>query len=133
MYLNKIQIIGNLTRDPELKALPNGQNVCSFSVATNRTWKDAEGSKKEEVEFHNCVSFGKQAETLAMYMKKGSQIYVEGRNRTRNWDGTDGKKIYRTEIMVENFQFGAKAGGATASKDSAEPQDEEINPEDIPF
>ena len=107
MYLNKATIIGNITRDPELKALPSGSNVVNFSVATNRSWKDKEGQKQEDVEYHNVVAFGKQAEVIAQYMKKGSQILVEGRLQTRSWE-TDGVKKYSTEIIVENFQFGRK-------------------------
>lgn len=107
MYLNKATIIGNLTRDPELKALPSGQNVASFSVATNRTWKDKDGQKQEDVEYHNIVVFGKTAENVARYMKKGSQILIEGRIQTRSWE-KDGEKKYRTEIVAESVQFGSK-------------------------
>ena len=115
MYLNKVQLLGNLTRDPELKALPNGTKVASFSLATNRTWKDANGAKQEAVEYHNCVVFGRTAETIAQYMKKGSQLYVEGRLQTRSWDDkTSGEKKYRTEIVVETSQFGNKPQGGTA-------------------
>lgn len=149
MYINKTQLLGNLTRDPELKALPSGMQVCSFSLATNRTWKAEDGTRKEAVEYHNCVCFGKQGENIAMYMKKGSQLYVEGRNQTRSWDGADGKKLYRTEVIVENSQFGNKPVGSAASAPrdehdqtntaaaSTEPTveygDDDINPEDIPF
>ncbi len=150
MYLNKAQVIGNLTRDPELKSLPSGIKVCSFSVATNRSWKDQNGVKKDSTEYHNIVAFAKPAELIAQYMKKGSSIYVEGRMQTRSWDAADGQKKYRTEIVLENFQFGPKGtggsseGGASSSKpaqkessneeiDSIEYPDEDINPEDIPF
>lgn len=139
MYLNKTQIIGNLTRDPELKALPSGVQVVSFSIATNRTWKNKEGQKQEEVEFHNCVAFGKSAEIIAQYMKKGSSMYVEGRNKTRSWDGADGKKMYRTEIIVDNFQFGSKSQSTVAAEKKADADDSEIappddiNPDDIPW
>lgn len=108
MYLNKCQLIGNLTRDPETKALPSGSNVTSFSLATNRTWKDANGQKQEAVDFHNVVFFGKAGDIIAQYCQKGSQLYVEGRLTTRSWDGQDGKKNYRTEIVGEQFQFGNK-------------------------
>ena len=84
MYINKAMIFGNLTRDPELRALPSGASVCSFSIATNRVYKKADGSKAEEVEYHNIVVFGRQAETCAQYLKKGSSAYVEGRLRTRS-------------------------------------------------
>ncbi|MCC7436370.1 single-stranded DNA-binding protein [Candidatus Nomurabacteria bacterium] len=153
MYLNKVFLIGNLTRDPELKALPTGTKVASISLATNRTWKDAQGMKKESVEYHNVVAFARQAEVIAQYCKKGSSIYIEGRIQTRSWDATDGSKKYRTEIVLENFQFGPKGGGsgtgapatgphsdaeapqgdAKADLDTIEYPEEEINLEDIPF
>jgi single-strand DNA-binding protein len=153
MYLNRATIIGNLTRDPELKSLPSGVKVVSFSVATNRVWYDQNRQKQEATDYHNIVSFGKQAETIAQYMKKGSSIYVEGRLQTRSWD-QDGKKQYRTEILAEKFQFGPKAGGAPGASpspvsssnnaggaeeqeppmiDSVDYPEEDINPEDIPF
>lgn len=102
--MNKAIILGNLTRDPELKALQSGTTITTFSVATNRTWvKD--GQKQQEVEYHNCVAFGKQGETIAKWFTKGKPIVVEGRIQTRSWDGNDGKKNYRTEIVVNNFEF----------------------------
>ncbi len=153
MYLNKAIILGNLTRDPELKSLPSGIKVASLSMATNRSWKDGQGAKKEAVEYHNVVAFAKQAEVIAQWCKKGSSLYVEGRIQTRSWDAADGTKKYRTEIVLESFQFGPKAGGAPSSggaparmSDQEAPQrdapadldtieypDEEINLEDIPF
>lgn len=162
MYLNKALVIGNLTRDPENKALPSGINVSSFSVATNRVWTDKNGAKQENVDFHNIVVFGKQAENVGKYLKKGSSVLVEGRMQTRSWDATDGTKKYRTEIVADRVQFGPRAGGATggagssgasagagsssaASKggkgavdnveaiDTIEYPSEDINPEDIPF
>lgn len=153
MYLNKVFLIGNLTRDPELKALPTGTKVASISLATNRTWKDAQGAKKESVEFHNVVAFARQAEVIAQYCKKGSSLYIEGRIQTRSWDATDGSKKYRTEIVLENFQFGPKGMGtgtgapmtgphneaempqanAKPDLDTIEYPEEEINLEDIPF
>ena len=155
MYLNKAVIIGNLTKDPELKSLPNGNKVCSFSVATNRTFKDAAGNKKEEVEYHNVVVFGRVAETSGQYLKKGQQAMIEGRIVTRSWDDANGGgKKYRTEIVADSVQFGPKAGGMSAAgnagsdsnsgapsqasnKDSSEldtiDYGEVINPDDIPF
>ena len=149
MYLNKAIIIGNLTRDPELKALPSGVQVTNIGVATNRTWKDKEGNKQEAVEFHNVVAFGRTAEIISQYLKKGSSVLIEGRLQTRSWDDKEtGKKMYRTEIVTESMQLGPRrdgGGGApsTASAPSeqstpAEPKtveypEEEINPEDIPF
>lgn len=136
MYLNKAMVYGNLTRDPELKALPSGSQVCSFSLATNRTYNDKDGKKQEQVEYHNVIAFGKQAEVIAKYMTKGGAIYVEGRLQTQSWE-KDGTKHYRTEIIVENFQFGAKSGQAETKQESPnalpEYPEEEINPEDIPF
>lgn len=153
MYLNKVILMGNLTRDPELKALPSGIKVASISLATNRVWKDKDGVRQESTEYHNLVSFGRQAETLSQYCKKGSSIYIEGRMQTRSWDGQDGQKRYRTEVVIDSFQFGPKAGGAPSSgatpsrqSDAEAPQasakpdldtieypEEEINLEDIPF
>lgn len=148
MYLNKAIVIGNLTRDPELRSLPSGVKVCSFSVATNRVWKDKNGVRQESADYHNVVVFGRQAETVAQYMKKGSSILVEGRMQTRSWaDKTSGEKKYRTEIVADRTQFGPKSSGAgfTPSKeggaspknpeevDTIEYPEEDINPEDIPF
>lgn len=148
MYLNKAIVIGNLTRDPELKALPSGIKVCSFSLATNRVWKDKNGAKQESADYHNIVVFGRQAETVAQYMKKGNSILVEGRMQTRSWDDKDsGQKKYRTEIIADRTQFGPKgtssgAPSTGASKpasnsvdemDTIEYPEEDINPEDIPF
>lgn len=148
MYLNKAIVIGNLTRDPELKSLPSGIKVTSFSLATNRVWKDKSGAKQESADYHNIVVFGKQAEFSAQYLKKGASALVEGRMQTRSWDGPDGKKNYRTEIIADRVQFGPrKEGGAPSAPSSSkkgesapEPQDapveypsEEINPDDIPF
>lgn len=142
MYLNKVQLIGNLTRDPELKALPSGVQVCSFSLATNETYiKD--GKKVEKVEFHNVIVFGKTAENVARYMTKGSQIYIEGKLQTRSWD-KDEVKHYRTEVNAMTVQFGNKPKGTAtgAQSDGGEAHevesapditDEDINPEDIPF
>lgn len=157
MYLNKVQLYGNLTRDPEMRALPSGQQVANFSIATNRTYKDKDGQKKEQVEYHNVVAFGRTAEVIGQYMKKGRPLFVEGRLQTRSWD-KDGAKQYRTEVVLETFQFGPGPGregggysggeGSQAPRASheegkqSEPQDsgeqinypdEEINPEDIPF
>lgn len=146
MYLNKAMIYGNLTRDPEMKALPSGMNVTSFSLATNRTYNDRDGKRQEQVEYHNIVVFGKQAETAAKYLKKGSGTYVEGRLQTRSWE-KDGQKMYRTEIVADRVQFGPRSdggGGGAPSKPAENPQDqnasvlpdypeEDINPEDIPF
>ncbi len=152
MYINKAMLFGNLTRDPELRSLPSGAQVTSFSVATNRVFKKADGSKQEATEFHNIVVFGRQAETCAQYLKKGSSVYVEGRIQTRSWDSPEKGKQYRTEIVAERVQFGPRssgAGGGSAAprdnvSDAEAPQkapkedaidypEEDINPDDIPF
>lgn len=152
MYLNKALLYGNLTRDPEQRSLPSGAPVTSFSIATNRVWKDRDGNKQESTDFHNIVVFGKQAETVAQYLRKGSSAFIEGRIVTRSWDATDGTKKYRTEIIADRVQFGPRAGAAPAGayagkKEEAqgekEPpidtiqypdaEEEGINPEDIPF
>lgn len=147
MYLNKAIIIGNLTRDPELKALPSGGQVTSFSVATNRVWKDKNGAKQESVDYHNIVVFGRQAETVAQYLKKGSSALIEGRMQTRSWDAADGTKKYRTEVIADRIQFGprkegggpsvapkSKEGGKQAEEiDTIEYPQEDINPDEIPF
>jgi len=116
-------IVGNLTKDPELKQLPSGSSVANFSVATNRTWKDKDGAKQEDVEYHNIVIFGKMAETVAQYMRKGSQLMIEGRLQTQSWE-KDGVKKYRTEIVAESVQFGAKpkSGSEDRQEDSSESQ-----------
>ena len=121
MYLNKALVIGNLTRDPEVRALPSGIKVCTFSVATNRVWKDKNNVKQESVDYHNVVVFGRQAETSAQYLKKGSNVLVEGRMQTRSWDATDGQKNYRTEIVADRIQFGTRpaAGGAPFTQSGA--------------
>ena len=111
MYLNKAFLYGNLTRDPELRALPSGQQVASFSIATNRTFKNKEGQQQDQTEYHNIVAFGRQAEVIGQYLKKGRPVFIEGRIQTRSWEA-EGKKNYRTEIVVDNFQFGPQAGGA---------------------
>jgi single-strand DNA-binding protein len=120
MYLNKVLLYGNLTRDPEIRALPSGQQVANFSLATNRSYTDKEGRKQELVEYHNVVAFARQAEVIGQYMKKGRPIFVEGRLQTRSWEA-DGKKNYRTEIVVDNFQFGPSAapgaGGMGGSRE----------------
>jgi single-strand DNA-binding protein len=134
-----------------MRALPSGIQVCSFSVATNRVWKDKEGNKKEQADFHNIVVFGRQAETAGQYLKKGQSVLVEGRIQTRSWDDKDGQKKYRTEIVADRVQFGPKAGPggggsfagpkseSASSSGPSEPAGgieyptDEINPEDIPF
>ena len=101
--LNKVQIIGNLTADPEVRETPNGQKVATFSVATNRKWKDQSGMMQEDVEFHNCVAWRWLADLAEQYMNKGKKVYVEGYLKTRTWDDTSGVKRYKTEIVSDQI------------------------------
>jgi single-strand DNA-binding protein len=138
MNINEVNLYGNITKDIELKSLPSGITVASFSIATNRKTKDS-----MQVEYHNIIAFGKQADAIHQYSKKGNGLYVKGRLQTRSWDGQDGKKIYRTEIIVETFQFGYEKAQPTPQtsvidshqNNSSIPdrQEEEINLENIPF
>lgn len=100
--VNRVTLLGNVTRDPELKNTTNGQSVTTFGLATNRVWKDQDGSKQSLPEFHNLVVWGSQAEFVAETVKKGAPLYVEGYLKTRSWDSLEGTKIFRTEIVVEN-------------------------------
>jgi single-strand DNA-binding protein len=153
MNLNRAQIIGNLTRDPETRTTPNGQSVANFSVATSYVWKDAAGVRQEKPEYHNIVAWGKLAEICQQYLGKGRKIYVEGRLQTRDWEGQDGVKRYRTEIVAENMIMLDRApeGGATRPEgrppqsnngapamnnqpvEKTNTPDDEIKVEDIPF
>ncbi|MBR3137862.1 single-stranded DNA-binding protein [Candidatus Saccharibacteria bacterium] len=134
---SKAIIAGNLTRDPELRTTPNGSNVCSFTVAVNRTFRDASGEQKESVSFIDCSAWGKLSEVIGQYAKKGSGVLVSGRLDQRSWeDKTTGNKRSRVEIVVEDFNFtgGARAGeGGSSSYDngSQEPAPSDI-PDDIP-
>jgi len=150
MNLNKVFIMGNLTRDPELKTLPSGSSVANFGIATNRVWRNQQGEKQEEVQFHNVVVFGKQADTVSQYLKKGSSVFVEGRLQTRNWEAQDGTKRTKTEIVAERVQFGPRrSGGGFVGQEkegagkgnvkqeeqleTIEYPEEDIKPEEIPF
>jgi len=108
--LNRAQLIGNLTSDPEIRQIPSGRTVASFSVATNSSWTDSNGQRQDKAEFHNIVCWGKLAEIVGQFLKKGRKIYVEGRLQTRNWEGEDGVKRYRTEIIADNVIMLDKAG-----------------------
>lgn len=101
--VNKVMLLGNVTRDPELKATANGQSVCTFGLATNRIWKDQAGAKQSLAEYHNLVAWGGLADFTAQNVRKGKPLFIEGYLKTRSWDGTEGKKVYRTEIVVENL------------------------------
>ena len=135
MNLTKIFICGNLTRLPEMKALPSGMSVSSFSIATNRVWTDKQGQKQSDALFHNVVAFGKQAEILNQYCTKGSLLIIEGRLQTRSWE-KDGQKQYRTEVVVDSFQLGPKREQSddqpSTNTEPVVPEDE-INPDEIPF
>ena len=122
MNLNRVYLIGRTCGKPELKSLPSGTNVVSFSLATNRVWKDKDGEKQEETTFHNIIAFGKTADTIAQYVEKGQELMIEGRIQNRSWeDKESGQKKYRSEVMLENFQFGARAGGGERSERSSAP------------
>ncbi len=144
MNLNKAMVIGNLTRDPEIRTTPQGTSVASFSVATNLVWTDNSGQKQEKVEYHNIVAWRKLADICGQYLRKGSKVYVEGRMQTRDWEGQDGVKRYRTEIVAENMIMLDRAGSGNSDfspRPSSDPspapeaadQVEEIKVEDIPF
>src|SRR3989339_527335 len=115
MDLNKVMIIGNVVRDPEMRSTPGGQNVSSFSIATNLVWKDQSGQKQEKAEFHNIVAWRRLAEISSQYLKKGSKIYIEGRLQTRSWDDPNGIKRYKTEIIAENMIMLDRIGGGGAA------------------
>jgi len=154
MNLNKVMLIGNMVRDPEMRTTPSGQNVTSFSIATNRVWNDTNGQKQEKVEFHNIVAWRRLAEIVNQYLKKGAKVYVEGRLQTRSWDDPNGVKKYRTEIIAENLIMLDRVGATLSGGDfnteqpsmdktptvdvndvssSANDSEEEISIEDIPF
>ncbi len=148
MNLNKAMIIGNLTRDPELRNTASGQSVASFSVATNFVWTDQSGQQQKKVEFHNIIAWRKLAEICAKYLHKGSKVFIEGRLQTTDWTGQDGVKRYRTEIVTENMIMLDNKGGMNTNSTTApstneneavinipeEPNsDEEIKVENIPF
>lgn len=150
--LNRVQLIGNLTRDPELRYTPNGTAVCSFGIATNRSWTTDAGEKKDEAEFHNIVAWNKLAELCSQFMVKGSKVFVEGRLATRSWQAQDGQQRSRTEIVISDMiLLDGKRAAATSEEEPAseeesqEPQEskegkeesdapaEEVAPDDIPF
>lgn len=146
MNFNKAIVLGRLTNQPEIRTLPSGQNVAAFGLATSRVWYDQQRTKKEETQFHNIVMFGKLADIARQYLQKGALLLVEGRIQYRSWEGQDGQKKYRTEIVAESMQLGPKPqGGAPYTPPSqktvpsAEPEvptvsaDEANIEEDIPF
>lgn len=142
--LNKVQLIGNMTRDPEMRYTPQGTAVCTFGIATNRTWVTDSGEKREETEFHRIVAWNKLAELCSQLLFKGRRIYVEGRLQTRQWTGQDGQSRQATEIVIEDMiildskrQGETEVGHETPSETPAEPQAEAtpaaVPSEDIPF
>ncbi|MBU2545078.1 single-stranded DNA-binding protein [Patescibacteria group bacterium] len=147
MNINKVVLIGRLTSDPESRTIPSGQNVCSFGLATNRTWTNKQTNQKEvKTEFHNIVLWGKLAEIASQYLNKGSLTYIEGRLQTRSWQDQSGVKKYRTEIVGENIQMGPRRTAVAQQASTEIPvieepvkeikdnkDDQEIRVEDIPF
>lgn len=145
MNLNKVLIAGRLTNDPDLRTTPSGSHVASFSVATNRNWTDKNGERKESTEFHNVVVWGRQADIVNQFLKKGALILVEGRLQTRSWEGKDGQVRRTTEIIGERVQLGPRPAGAgvkggEAGAETAKEEvpvidldADEIKEEDLPF
>jgi len=150
MNLNKAFILGRLTADPEARTLPSGQAISSFSLATNRVWKDKTGNRQESTDFHNIVLFGRLADVANQYLNKGKMCLIIGRIQNRSWDGKDGQKHYRTEIIGEELQLGPRMQSDSSSsspantfqKKPAKKEDEksldtedegEVDVEDIPF
>jgi single-strand DNA-binding protein len=116
MNLNKVQLIGRLTRDPEVRTTPSGQTVTTLAIATNRTWNDKAGQKQEKSEFHNIVIWGRLAEIAGQYLTKGQEAYFEGRLETRVYTGKDGVERRTTEVVAENMQMGSRAAGSTGAR-----------------
>lgn len=149
MALNKAMIIGNLGDDPELRYTQSGTPVANLSIATNRKWTDKSGESNEQTEWHRVVVFGRQAENCEKYLKKGRQVYVEGRLQTRSWDDRDGNKRYTTEIVAQTVQFLSGGGGGGGGGYSGPPPysdadvgssggsesnfDQSFDDDDIPF
>jgi len=131
MNLNKVFVLGNVTRDPEQKNLPSGQPVASFGLATNRFYTQ-NGEKKQDTEFHNIVTFGRLAEIATQYLKKGSLVLIEGHLRTRNWQDSSGVKHYRTEITAERMQLGPRTGGFQPQTSEATKEKTKVPEEEIP-
>ncbi|KKW30529.1 MAG: Single-stranded DNA-binding protein [Parcubacteria group bacterium GW2011_GWC2_52_8c] len=137
MNLNKVMILGNLTRDPELRQTPSGQSVCTFDVATNRVWLSPSGEKNQKAEFHRIVAWGKLADICGQYLAKGRLVFVEGRIETRSWqDKETGAKRYRTEIVADNMQMGPRPGGVpapAAENQQPSPPAAEVEPPTIEY
>ena len=151
MNLNKVIIVGRLTADPELRTTPSGAHVTSFSIATNRNWTDKDGNRKEETEFHNIVAWGRQADVVSQFSKKGGLLMIEGRLQTRSWEDKEGQTRRTTEIVTERIQLGPRPSGQGGSgPDKSEKENsgnnkksdempvidldtDDIKPEDLPF
>ena len=152
MNVNIVILVGRLTDNPESRTTPGGQQVCSFRMATNRTWTDKQGTRQEKVEYHTVVTWRRLAEIASQYLQKGGLVFVEGHLETRSWQGADGQKKYRTEIVADRLQLGPRSGGAATSspkeesaqepssqKDSGNEEipiieeNQEIDVKDIPF
>lgn len=140
MNFNKVVLVGRVASDIEMRSTASGQSVCSFRLATNRVWKDKNGEKKEDSQFHNIVLWGKQAEIASQFLAKGSLVLIEGRIQNRSWEDKTGTKRYITEIVGENFQLGPKGGEKTTPQLKDEEEDipiiedgDEIDIKDIPF
>lgn len=130
--LNKVQLIGNLTRDPELRYTPNGNAVCSFSLATNRNWTTDSGEKREEVDFHRIIAWNKLAELCSQFLVKGRKVYVEGRLTTRSWTGQDGSQKSTTEVIISDMILLDRGAGApTVEKAAQEPVEPVDNPKEV--
>ncbi|MBT9148693.1 MAG: single-stranded DNA-binding protein [Dehalococcoidia bacterium] len=135
-YLNKVMVIGNVGKDPEMRFTPSGRPVTSFTMATNRVFTTADGERRKETEWFNIVAWGRQAESCNQFLTKGQQVYVEGELRTRTWEGQDGQKRFRVEIQANRVIFLGRRG-ATALPEGEAPEFEEaqetIEPEELPF
>jgi single-strand DNA-binding protein len=131
--LNKVMIIGNLGRDPELRYTPNGAAVTEFSVAATRTYTGQDGERHEETEWFNVVCWNKNAEIASQYLAKGRQVYVEGRLRTRSWDGPDGNKRYKTEVVADRFVMLGQRGDGERGGGAVPEPDQMVDPDDLPF
>lgn len=140
MSVNKVILVGNLGRDPELRFTAGGKAVARFSVATSEVWNDAEGARQERTEWHNVVVWGKQAESCGQYLQKGRQVYIEGSIRSRQYDDKEGNKKYITEVIAQRVQFlGGGGGRGTAARDTGAteapgaPASTPSEEDDIPF
>lgn len=133
--VNKVILVGNLGKDPELRYTPSGQAVATFSLATNRKWKDKEGQAQDQTEWHNIVTWGRQAEIAKEYLKKGSPLYLEGRIQYRSYNDRDGNKRYVTEIVAQNLQMLGRKGaeGAAEAPEEVEMEAPPASEDDIPF